>query len=76
MHPNLSKHIAEAITQHEIIIEKILLLKLQFNETQTSETKCIEVCWSNYPTCEAKWDYVLYPTAYCGICFQSLLWGS
>ncbi len=24
------------------------------NETQTSETKCTEVCWSNYPASEAK----------------------
>ena len=24
------------------------------NETQTSETKCRDVCWSNYPACEAK----------------------
>jgi hypothetical protein len=25
------------------------IVKLQFNETQASETKCTEVCWSNYP---------------------------
>ena len=28
------------------------------NETQVSETECTETCRSNYPTCEAKWDYI------------------
>jgi hypothetical protein len=36
-------------------------MKLQFNESQASETKYTEACWTNYPTCEAKWGYVQQP---------------
>ena len=27
----------------------------EVNETQASETKCTEACWSNYPLSEATW---------------------
>ncbi len=28
------------------------------NEAQVSEAKRAETCWTNYPTCEAKWNYI------------------
>ena len=28
------------------------------NESQVSEAKRAETCRTNYPTCEAKWDYI------------------
>ena len=33
------------------------LLKLQFNESQVSEAKLAETCWTNYPRSEATRDY-------------------
>jgi hypothetical protein len=33
-----------------------------FNESQVSEAKRTEICRTNYPTCEAKWDYIMRPS--------------
>jgi hypothetical protein len=29
-----------------------------FSESQVSEAKRTEICWTNYPTCEAMWDNI------------------
>jgi hypothetical protein len=34
-------------------------MTLADNETQVSETKCTETCWSNYPRSVAEWDLTL-----------------
>jgi hypothetical protein len=46
-----------------------LLLKLQFNESQVSEVKRAETCWTNYPRSEATWDYPMCEFK----CYYSLL---
>ena len=33
-------------------------MKLQFNETQILQAQRSNICKLNYPTCEAKWDYI------------------
>ena len=34
------------------------VISVSCNESQVSEAKRVETCWTNYPTCEAKWDYI------------------
>jgi hypothetical protein len=34
------------------------VISVSCNESQVSEAKRVENCWTNYPTCEAKWDYI------------------
>jgi hypothetical protein len=33
------------------------VISVSCNESQVSEAKRAETCWTNYPTREAKWDY-------------------
>jgi len=33
------------------------VISVSCNESQVSEAKHAETCWTNYPTCEAKWGY-------------------
>jgi hypothetical protein len=42
-------------------MRKKLIVRLKFNETQASETKCTEACWTNYPASEAKRDNITIP---------------
>ena len=34
----------------------MMIMTLADNETQASETKYTEACWSNYPRRKAPWD--------------------
>jgi len=35
------------------------VISVSCNEFQVSEAKRAKTCWTNYPTCKAKWDYIL-----------------
>ena len=41
----------------EVLHKRSAVISVSCNEAQVSETKRAETCWSNYPTCEAKWGY-------------------
>src|SRR5271157_922499 len=45
----------------------VIIVKLQFNETQILQAQRSNICKLNYPTCEAKRDYIKYPSACFGV---------
>jgi uncharacterized protein YbbK (DUF523 family) len=43
---------------HDSGLRENFIVKLQFNETQILQAERSNICQLNYPTCEAKWDYI------------------
>ena len=39
--------------------ERSAVISVSCNESQVSEAKRAKTCWSNYPTCEAEWGYIV-----------------